>query len=409
MFRGIGSGYAHSMELSDAYRVLEVEEGASREVVREARNVLVRVWHPDRHQGDRTLHQRADSKLKQINEAYDAIEAAGFPRAVTRPPPPHETPPSDQAPSTPPPQQASPPMPPPTPPQRGGQTTTSSNSSSGVLALFVCVAVAVLIGIYVHQNDKPSESRYETSVRYEQPQQNSYQPLTDPPVRVDPVASPEPVPIPTPAAKPPFTLGSSHEDVVAAQGTPTSIDKSMGETWWYDGSRIEFRGGKVYEWHALPFARLNFILKPSSEQAADAARERGYFTLGGGKDEVLALEGTPTAIDRTIGETWWFDGSRIEFREGKVSEWHMSPMQARFHVTLHPRDPAVAASAKARGTYGPNASKDEVLGVEGTPTALDVSFGETWWYGGSRIEFRNGRISEYHSSPMSRLNVSTEP
>ncbi|MEO8554117.1 MAG: DnaJ domain-containing protein, partial [Kofleriaceae bacterium] len=75
------------MELVDAYRILEVAPGSSKDVTREARNVLAKVWHPDRHATDPKLHDRAAEKLRQINEAYAAIEGADFPplRAVFTP------------------------------------------------------------------------------------------------------------------------------------------------------------------------------------------------------------------------------------------------------------------------------------------------------------------------------------
>lgn len=68
-------------ELVEAYRILEIEPGETRERVREARNVLVTVWHPDRHQGNAKVRARAEQKLRQINQAYATIDEAGFPTA----------------------------------------------------------------------------------------------------------------------------------------------------------------------------------------------------------------------------------------------------------------------------------------------------------------------------------------
>lgn len=53
---------------------------ASKETTREARNLLAKVWHPDRHQGDPKVRARAEEKLKEINEAYDLLESYGFPK-----------------------------------------------------------------------------------------------------------------------------------------------------------------------------------------------------------------------------------------------------------------------------------------------------------------------------------------
>jgi hypothetical protein len=73
------------VELREAYRVLELSAGASRDLVRQARNVLVKVWHPDRHQGDPSLRAHAERKLREINEAFSLVEAAGFPTTVESP------------------------------------------------------------------------------------------------------------------------------------------------------------------------------------------------------------------------------------------------------------------------------------------------------------------------------------
>jgi hypothetical protein len=74
------------VDLREAFSVLELGPGASREDVRDARNTLVKVWHPDRHEGDPKVRAHAERKLRHINEAYAVIEAAGFPRALQPPP-----------------------------------------------------------------------------------------------------------------------------------------------------------------------------------------------------------------------------------------------------------------------------------------------------------------------------------
>lgn len=62
-------------DISRCYRVLEVQPGASPEAVRSAYRELVKVWHPDRFERDFKLQQRALERLKEINMAYERIEA----------------------------------------------------------------------------------------------------------------------------------------------------------------------------------------------------------------------------------------------------------------------------------------------------------------------------------------------
>ena len=55
------------------YEILGVQPGASPEQIQQAYHDLVKVWHPDRFGSDTRLQARAQEKLKEINEAYDAV------------------------------------------------------------------------------------------------------------------------------------------------------------------------------------------------------------------------------------------------------------------------------------------------------------------------------------------------
>ncbi len=59
------------------YEILELQPGASREEVKRAYRDLVKIWHPDRFSHDPRLQQKAQDKLKDINEAYERLQA-GF-------------------------------------------------------------------------------------------------------------------------------------------------------------------------------------------------------------------------------------------------------------------------------------------------------------------------------------------
>lgn len=64
------------MLLDDAYRLLDLTPRASDEDVKGAHRDLMKVWHPDRFGHDSSLRQKAEEKLKTINDAYDTIQAA---------------------------------------------------------------------------------------------------------------------------------------------------------------------------------------------------------------------------------------------------------------------------------------------------------------------------------------------
>src|SRR5437667_100555 len=51
------------------YRVLGLEPGVSLEELKQTHKDLVKVWHPDRFADDPRQQQKAEEKLKEINEA----------------------------------------------------------------------------------------------------------------------------------------------------------------------------------------------------------------------------------------------------------------------------------------------------------------------------------------------------
>ena len=57
--------------MMDPYRVLGVSPNASEEEIKKAYKQLARKYHPDLNNGSK----EAEAKMKEINEAYDAITA----------------------------------------------------------------------------------------------------------------------------------------------------------------------------------------------------------------------------------------------------------------------------------------------------------------------------------------------
>ena len=53
-----------------ALRVLELGTDATEKEIKAAYRLLVKVWHPDRFQGDPALKEAAEAKLKAVNSAY---------------------------------------------------------------------------------------------------------------------------------------------------------------------------------------------------------------------------------------------------------------------------------------------------------------------------------------------------
>jgi len=122
-------------------------------------------------------------------------------------------------------------------------------------------------------------------------------------VRMQPAVSEDRVP-PTH-----ITIGSSEEEVLLVQGTPTRVE---GDRWFYGFSELVFKNGRVVEYDNY-FGSLKMRLLPSALSSPEPPRN--FFTIGSTPDEVLALQGTPTAIH---GDRWSFDFAVVIFRDGKV-------------------------------------------------------------------------------------------
>lgn len=295
------------MELADAYRVLEIAAGATKDQAREARNVLAKVWHPDRHQGDPQVHDRADRKLREINEAYKLLETAGFPKveyAQREAPPayvdsltprPHSTPPKTEI--------------------VHDELLPRRRVRMWVPFALGAVVAAGAIAFVMHEKQSPAT----------------------PTTNVAPTPTiPTPTPTPTPTPPPNttgFTVGSSREDVRKIMGEPTRIDQTFGERWAYGMAEVTFKKGVVYGWRTSAFDKLKVWLAPIDPKVAAAAQARGTYGPHASRDEVLGVEGAPDGIDDTFGETWTFGMSHLTFdQDGHINEvWdtHARPL----HIT----------------------------------------------------------------------------
>ena len=277
-----------------------------------------------------------------------------------------------------------------------------------------------------------------------------------------PTATPYPTPTPlapptlVPTATPPvvredyFTRGSSQDDVLHAQGTPTEINSYPGlgeETWTYGRlSRVTFSlpEGQVTEWSNYD-GNLKVRLLPATANSATPGyftrgssqattwtyvsagspspcpshggadgnlkvrllpgpiRTPGYFTRGSSQDDVLHAQGTPTEINSYPGlgeETWTYGRlSRVTFSlpEGQVTEW--SNYDGNLKVRLLP----ATANSATPGYFTRGSSQDDVLHAQGTPTEINSypALGEeTWTYGRlNQVTFSlpEGQVTEWNN------------
>lgn len=61
------------MDLSQAFQTLEVPPGATYDEAKTHYRLMVKVWHPDKHQDEKIL-VKATSKLQELNAAWSLVE-----------------------------------------------------------------------------------------------------------------------------------------------------------------------------------------------------------------------------------------------------------------------------------------------------------------------------------------------
>lgn len=84
-----------------AYDVLGVKPGVSDRELKAAHRDLAKVWHPDRFLHDPRLQEKAEKKLKEINEAYEQLLTRNTRRYPPPPPRRPATAPAANAPQAP--------------------------------------------------------------------------------------------------------------------------------------------------------------------------------------------------------------------------------------------------------------------------------------------------------------------
>ena len=127
---------------------------------------------------------------------------------------------------------------------------------------------------------------------------------------------------PKKAGRTSFSIGAAKNDVLIAQGNPTTtmrIKPLNQEIWYYGESSITFEKGRVNE-YMNDGQNLNVIYSGSLE----ASIGNRSFTIGSTKDDVLRAQGNPTStskLDALNKEIWRYGISQIIFKSERVSEF----------------------------------------------------------------------------------------
>lgn len=360
-----------------ALHTLELPATASAAQIENSYRTLAKVWHPDRFQSDPKLREAAEEKLKEINAAHDylATEPASAP------------PPSQPRSSAPPPADRPIEQPVEVNEVHNEELKEAGFESADVRRILkrqrrrrfsslprillqagVVVGAIAMVAFLWLVIDAILMSNPKTAGPWEQykaelgrdlhsmglrmwsdatdnlHQKNEGAPAaTAQPPAAAPVEQP---PAPAPAqtethrpgsggpphikvdgssqsAQPYVTSGLSTMEVLAILGNPTS---SSGEKMFYKGSEIDFRNGRVAGWKIdAKSGPVRVKLWPSTAPAPGL----NQFAVGSSKNDVIALQGTPTLFsDNKFG----YGNSFVDFQNDRVVGWHEDPSSVRLRV-----------------------------------------------------------------------------
>jgi hypothetical protein len=333
-----------------ALRVLELGPAATDEEIKAAFHMLVKVWHPDRFQRDASLKAAAEARRKDIHTAYVFLAS---------------------------------PAEPPDAPSRRSSTAVNSRSAvptrSPLVALiaalnlwFKCLllVIALLLCRYLWIAFNVQDSSSEAAAKVYDFSEDNVVPILQGPKRRFLAAfnddlgrigfhKAEPAPAAVPAAvletgeaasarqrsaqgakaggphsasgqSAPhkvysyITVGSTGAEVLDQVGEPTS---SMEDKLVYGRSELHLKDGAVT---GRKIDRANPIrVKLWPESAVDPSLTS--FTVGSTRDEVMIVEGTPTAFSDGQFE---YGTSKVFFQNHRVVGWQSDPASIRLHAQL---------------------------------------------------------------------------
>jgi DnaJ domain len=334
-----------------ALRILDLDTGATETEIRSSYLTLVKVWHPDRFQSDQKLKEAAEKKLKDINSAYEFLTLTLQERAEWQSPN-HW---SEDAPSS----------------GKSKEEFVAAEriislkrlfrrlsrwSLLGFKTLFQLAALALVVLFFRYLSiafNVPVPTTEEAAKVYgagkndllnelEEPKRRFKQAVMKDLRKLAPNLFQAAPPTPPQTAQP-----QPEPDSQASRKAPAKTAAQQPV-------RPEPAPRKLYP----------------------------YVTIGSTKDEVLALQGPPTASsdDKLV-----YGRSELYLKDGSVIGWRIDPVSDPIRVKLWPEH----SVDTSQDCFTVDSTKDDVLVVQGTPTAFST---DKFEYGGSEVYFHNNRV-----------------
>lgn len=331
-----------SCERCGALHIFGLDSSASSKEIDNTYRILVKVWHPDRFQSDPKLKREADEKLKSINAAYAFLRSAPEPSGRKR---------------------AKKPAAPDVGLQPIGQThrrafldatlVTGMLLRGLILLVGMTIPAIMLFGLDTWLTSSPTTAslynQYRSQVIFglrtqaTAAKQSFAQSLhrllpghagaTSPSVQPD--SAPDPssaaptygqptISVPTPHIPMPYvTVGLTQDEVATVMGSPSS---STPNALTYRNAVFYFHNGKVAGWKVDPtLIPLRVKLWPSGHPDPHLIS----FTIGSSKNDVIAVQGTPTMLSEN---KLAYGRSEVFLENGRVIGWNDNHASDRLRV-----------------------------------------------------------------------------
>ena len=327
-----------SCERCAALRILGLDSNATYREIEKTYRVLVKVWHPDRFQSDARLKEEANEKLKSINAAYAFLHSA--PESKPRRRQPKKPAPPDVG------------LQPIAPPRRAffEATILSAILLRGLIVLVgLAIPAIMLFGLDSWLSSSPTTAGFynpyrsqllsalrtnATSARHSLaqslhhfiPASAASNPVPSSATQPDPpaVTTPPSIVVPPPHVPMPYvTVGLTADEVATVMGAPIS---STNEALHYRNATFYLHNGKVAGWKVDPsLIPLRVKLWPSGHPDPRVTA----FTIGSSKNDVVAVQGTPTMLSEN---TFAYGASEVFFDGGRVIGWNDNHASERLRI-----------------------------------------------------------------------------
>jgi hypothetical protein len=348
--------------------VLELDSHATEKEIKAAYRTLVKVWHPDRFQNDPILKMSAQQKLQNVNAAYNFLTSkpdtpSRRSRSTNANGPAQTEPGAAKANTT-----ADW-----TPEPEGLLSLSRLNSIFGILLKVCLLVVAIVIGRYIWiAFDLPGLSSGDMHRVYDAGLDNVSKELPGPEHRFLETLEHDLKKMGMTGAAAAIATARQSEDAAAKTDETPQADATP------DTKPLKKQSGKQSSNSA-----------PTQNSAPAQRMIHSYITIGSTRDEVIAQQGPPTA---TSDDKLVYGRSELDLKNGAVVGWRIDPIANPIRVKLWPEH-SVDTSQEY---FTVDSTKDDVLVVQGTPTAFSR---DKFEYGGSVVYFHNDRVISWKNDP----------